>query len=176
MKFLTSFSPIRIFISGLLRISFSTPLLFVGGVIIWIVLRPAKAPPSAGDPPIWTIALISIPFLFFGVMVFAGGAGRIISAFSRNCFIAAGPPGVAVRYPVHGWFGRFSFSEYKLLWNDIRQIILYTYRINGIPSTTELRLQLRDGSTIKIDRNNFAASSKTLQAELLALKAQFARA
>lgn len=175
MKYLTSFSPIRISISGLLRILFGAPLILVGGVILWIVLQPPKAPPSAADPPLWSIGLISIPFLLVGVMVFAGGVGRLISASARNCYIAAGPPGVAFRYPVHGWFGRFSFSEHKLLWKDINQIILYTYRINGIPSTTELRLQLRDGSVIKIDRNNFAASSASLQRELLALKAQSAR-
>lgn len=176
MKYLTSFSPTRIFISGIWRFLFSAPLLFTGGVIIFIALQPSKAPPSAGDPPMWAMALIGVLFGLWGLMVFAGGMGRIISAFARDCFFAAGPPGVAIRYPVHGWFGRFSFSEHKLLWNDIRQIILYTYRINGIPSTTELRLQLRDGSYIKINRNNFVASSKTLQAELLALKAQFAPA
>ncbi len=170
MKFLTSFSPTRIFISGFLRILFSAPLLLVSYSIIWIVLRP-----GAAELPPWGLAPIGIIFLLFGVMVFAGGVGRIICAFARNCFIAAGPPGVALRYPVHGWFGRFSFSEHKLLWSDIREIVLYTYRINGIPSTTELRLQLRDGSVIKVDRNNFAASSATLQRELLALKARSTR-
>lgn len=174
MKYLTSYSPTRIFISGIWRILFSAPLLFTGSVLFFVAFRHPNAPPSAADPPMWIMAPIGFLFLLWGLMVFAGGVGRMISAFARNCFIAAGPPGVAVRYPIHGWFGRFSFSEHKLLWNDIRQIVLYTYRINGIPTTTELRLQIRDGSYIKINRNNFAASSKTLQGQLLALRAQFA--
>ncbi|HEY1735106.1 MAG TPA: hypothetical protein VGG12_00525 [Methylovirgula sp.] len=118
---------------------------------------------------------VAIPFLFFGVTIFAGGVGRLISASARSCYIAAGPPGVAVRYPLHRAFGRFSVTEYKLLWSDIRQIVLYTHHVNGIPTTTELRLQLRDGSLIKIDRCNFSASSATLQKEILALSEQAAR-
>lgn len=176
MTDLTSYAPIRIFFSGLLRILFSAPVFLVCYVVIHIVLHPPKTTASAADMPMWIIELIGLLFFLVGLLIFLGGVGRIVSAFMPRCFLRAGPEGLHLRFPLRGALGRFSLPEYKLAWAEIAQIGLFTYRINGIPTSSELRLHLRNGKTLKIERSLFAASSARLQAQLLALQAQGARA
>lgn len=169
---LTSYSPVRIFLSGVFRVLFSAPPFLVAGVFVAILLHPPKAAPTASDPPIWALGLIGLLFFVVGLSMLTGGIGRMISAFSRKCCFRTGPEGIVLRFPVRGWFGRYTVPEWKLRWDDVVQIYDFVYKINGIPTSSELRLRLRDGKTIKIPREYFAASPAVLAQHLPAMRPQ----
>jgi hypothetical protein len=53
----------------------------------------------------------------------------------------------------------------------VERIVHFTFRTNGIPTGTELRIHLKDGSRLTVERMYFSASVKRLQDELLAILA-----
>jgi hypothetical protein len=167
------YAPIRIVLTGLWRVVFGGAFIFVGGVAAYAFLHgPA---PSSADPPIWVIALIPVFFALIGAPAVASGVGRIASAFCRNCYLRGGPAGIAVRLPVRGWFGRFRVKTFAFGWDEIAKLIEFTHRINGIPSNHELRIVLRNGSRLIIERCYFSLSSAVLQERLLGLHPGAAR-
>lgn len=173
MQDVASYAPIRIVLTGLWRLVFGGAFIFVAGVAAYAFLH--GPPPSSADPPIWLIALIPVFFGLIGAVAAASGIGRIASAFCRNCYLRGGPGGIAVRLPVRGWFGRFRVKTFAFGWDEIDKLIEFTHRINGIPSSHELRILLRNGRRLDIERCYFSLSSAALQERLLAQYPRAAR-
>jgi hypothetical protein len=67
---------------------------------------------------------------------------------------------------VPGWFGRFRVREFLLRSSEIAELVHFTYRINGIPTSRELRIRPRQGALIKVPRYVFADSSEAIQVRL----------
>jgi len=166
------YAPARVIVSGIGRLIAAAIVLGLASLIVFILIRGTTAPPTASDPPPWAFGVIAGLFGFFGLLLLAGAVGRVVSAFARGCCIWASPDGMVLRFPVRGWFGRFSVREFRWRWSSIRQLVHMTHKINGIPTSTELRIELTDGSRVKIERYNFSDSSAVIQERLLAIKAR----
>jgi hypothetical protein len=72
---------------------------------------------------------------------------------------------------VQGWFGRFKLTEYNFQWSEIKQIVHFTHSVNLIPVSRELRIELETGKTVIIKRYYFSASVKSLQQQLMTIRA-----
>jgi hypothetical protein len=127
--------------------------------------------PSADDPPKWLIYMGVLLFVLLATLGLSSGVGRIISAGSRECFFRAGRDGIAIRMPRQGWFGRFHLAHYRLKWSEVERLVHFTYKTNGIPTATELRIYTRAGAMIRVERMYFSASVMGLQQQLLAIQA-----
>jgi hypothetical protein len=171
MTDVTAFSPARVFLSGLFRALFGAVIGLVAAVPVFIMVLESRGPHSATDTPIWLGVLVAALVGFASFCLLSSGIGRVISAFSRGCFLRAGSKGIRVRFPVQSWFGRFRLAEFELPWSEIAQVILFTYRISGIPSSTELRILLQDRKVLAIPRRYFSASPRKLQQTFLSIKA-----
>jgi hypothetical protein len=165
MEDVATYAPIRIVLTGVWRVAFGGLFLLLAAVTVFAFLH---APRSSADPPLWLLALIPVFFSLIGAAAVSSGMGRILSAFARNCYLRGGPDGIAVRMPVRGWFGRFRVMTFKFEWSEIDKLIEFTHRINGIPSSHELRIRLRNGRRLDIERCYFSVSSAAIQGLLLA--------
>jgi len=146
------------------------------GLLIWIGPNgEAGATRAPGDMPAWWMFLIGLVLAFVAFCIVTGGVGRMVSAFAENCYLRAGPDGVSIRLPMQGWFGRFKMTEYSFRWNEIKQLVHFTHRINFIPISRELRIELVAGNTVTIKRHYFSASVKNLQQQLLTIEASVGR-
>jgi hypothetical protein len=99
----------------------------------------------------------------------------VVSAFAKDCYFRAGPDGIAIRLPVQGWFGRYRMTEYNFRWSEIKQLVHFTHSLNLIPISRELRIELEDGRTAVIQRHYFLANVKSLQQQLLTIRASVGR-
>jgi hypothetical protein len=174
MQEVATCSPIRIVLTGLWRVMFGVAFIFIAAVAVYAFMHGPSSRSSA-DPPMWLIALIPVFFSLIGAVAAASGIGRIVSAFARNCYLRGGADGIAVRLPVRGWFGRFRVTTFHFRWDEIDKLIEFTHRINGIPSNHELRIRLRNGRRLDIERCYFSLSSAALQERLLDLHPRAAR-
>jgi len=171
LRDLTTYSRVRVFLSGLWRLMFGGVFAVMLYALAYAMAKTAGQPPSAADPPRWLIALVPVAFGLVALLCISSGAGRMVSAFAGNCFFRAGSRGISVRLPRRGWFGRFRLAEYWIEWPEVERIVHFTFRTNGIPTGTELRIHLKDGSRLTVERMYFSASVKRLQDELLAILA-----
>jgi len=53
----------------------------------------------------------------------------------------------------------------------VERLVHFTYRTNGIPTATELRIYTRAGTMIRVERMYFSASAMGLQSHLLTIQA-----
>jgi hypothetical protein len=172
---ITTYSPVRVFLSGVL------PLLMGGlfGLIVYALAfamaKTAAKPASSADPP---VGLLYGALVFLGLLAALGlstGLGRMVSAFARNCFFRAGRDGISIRLPKRRWFGRYRVVKYWLTWDEVDRIVHFTYKTNGIPTGSELRIYCKDKSLLRVERRYFSASVRRLQEELLAIQATVSR-
>jgi hypothetical protein len=119
--------------------------------------------------------LVGLVLGFTGFVITTGGLGRLVSAFAPDCYFRAGADGLAIRLPVQGWFGRFRMTEYNFQWGEIKQLVHFTQRLNLIPISRELRIELEDGKTVVIKRHYFSASVKSIQQKLMTIRASVGR-
>jgi hypothetical protein len=175
MHDLTTYSRPRVFLSGLWRLIFGG--FFAVGIygLVYALMKTSAQPHSAADPPRWLLYLVGSLFVLGTAAVLSSGAGLIISAFSTQCFFRAGRDGISVRMPKRSWFGRFRLAEYWLKWNEVDRMVHFTYRTNGIPMSTELRIHLLNGTRLTVERRYFSASVRRLQEQLLAIQASVER-
>jgi len=176
MRELTAYAPIRVALTGIWRVIFGALLGVPAGLLIWI--GPAGEPGAAraaGDMPPWWMFVVGLVLAFVAFVFITGGVGRIVSAFSRECYFLAGPQGVAIKMPKRGRFGRFSLIEYNFKWNEIQQLVQFTHRVNLIPVSRELRIHLMDGKTVAIERFYFSANVISLQEQLVTIGASVGR-
>ena len=170
MQDLTSYSPIRVALTGIWRVIFGALLAVPGVAFIWI--GPNGEPGATrtpGDMPVWWMFVVGLVLAFVAFSFIAGGVGRIISAFAQDCYFRAGAEGIAFRIPKQGWFGRFKLTEYAFRWNEIKQLMHFTHSINLIPVSRELQVHLPEGKPVIVPRFYFKASVKRLQEQLLAI-------
>jgi len=168
MQEIATYAPIRIALTGLWRVAF-------GGALVWLAAVGAlhtfpHGPRSATDPSLLVSVLMPLGFSLVGLMIALPGIGRIASAFSRDCYLRGGPAGISVRIPMRGWFGRFRVRAFHFGWDEIDRLVDFTYRINGIPTSHELRIHLRNGSRLKIEGSFFSLSPAAIQSLLLAMQ------
>ena len=176
MQDVTPYAPVRIALLGFLRMIFGLIVAVPAGLLIWIGPNgEAGATRAPGDMPAWWMFLIGLVLAFVAFCIVTGGVGRMVSAFAEDCYLRAGPDGVSIRFPMQGWFGRFKLTEYSFRWNEIKQLVHFTHRINFIPVSRELQIELVAGKTITIKRHYFSASVKNLQQQLLTIQASVGR-
>lgn len=168
---LTSYSPVRVLLSGFLRTIFGLFAALIPGVLIWAVLSGDIGSQKPGDLPPWAMLSVGAVLGLVVLAILAGGMGRMVSAFAGGCYFRAGHDGLAVRFPQQGWFGRYTVNVYRFQWSEIEQIVHFTHRINFIPVATALRICPVGGKMIEVERRYFAKSSRQLQKDLLALQA-----
>jgi hypothetical protein len=65
--------------------------------------------------------------------------------------------------------------EYRFKWEEIKQLVHFTHRINLIPVSRELRIEPREGKTVVVERFYFSESIKEIQRRLLAVQASAGR-
>jgi len=172
----TTYAPVRIALLGILRFIFGLLVAVPAGLLIWIGPNgEAGAPHNPGDMPPWWMFFVGLVLGFVAFAIAAGGVGRVVSAFAKDCYFRAGPEGIAIRLPVQGWFGRFRMTEYNFRWSEIRQLVHFTHSINLIPISRELRIELEDGKTVTIKRHYFSANVKSLQQQLLTIRTSVGR-
>jgi MFS family permease len=171
MQDVTTYAPVRIAMLGILRAIFGLLVALMGVVAVWATASGDSAPRQPGDMPSWWMSLVGLVLGFVGFAIASGGLGRLVSAFAKDCYFRAGPDGLAIRLPVQGWFGRFRLTEYNFQWAEIKQLVHFTHSINLIPVSRELRIELEDGKRVVIQRHYFSASVKTLQQQLLTIRA-----
>jgi hypothetical protein len=171
MQDVTTYAPVRIALLGILRAIFGLLVALMGVVAVWATASGDSAPRQPGDMPSWWMFFIGLMLGFAAFCIFSGGVGRVLSAFAKDCYFRAGPDGLAIRLPVQGWFGRFRLTEYNFQWGEIKQLVHFTHSVNLIPVSRELRIELVEGKTVTIQRHYFSASVKTLQQQLLTIRA-----
>jgi len=172
----TTYAPARIVLLGILRLTFGLLLAVPAATIIWIGPNGEPgAPRQPGDlGPLWFF-FVGLVLGFVAFAIAAGGVGRVVSAFAKDCYFRAGPDGIAIRLPVQGWFGRYRMTEYNFRWSEIKQLVHFTHSLNLIPISRELRIELEDGRTAVIQRHYFLANVKSLQQQLLTIRASVGR-
>lgn len=175
MQSVTSYAPARIVLLAVARIIFGLLVGTMGAAVAWGAAHGEMKPTQPGDMPSWWMFLVGAALAFMGFCFVSGGLGRAVSAFARNCYIMAGPDGIAVRVPKQGWFGRFRMVEYVLRWNEIRQVVRFVQRINLIPVSSELRIEPQTGKRVAIPRHYFEASVKEIQQRLVAIQTTYGR-
>jgi hypothetical protein len=163
---ITSYAPARIVTLGVARLIFGLLLGLMGGLAIWGSLAGEMNPTKPGDMPAWWMGLVGAALAFTGFCYVSGAVGRIISAFAKYCYFSGGPAGMIFRVPKQGWFGRFRVVDYNFAWNEVSRLVHFTNRVNFIPISTELRIELKNGKRVSIPRHYFTMSSKEIQERL----------
>ena len=166
----TIYSPVRVFLAGLWRLLFGVLIGFSTFALFFAMVKTSGEPASAADPPRWLIPLAGAFLGLLSLAVMSGGLGRMISAFAGNCYFRAGRDGISVRFPRQKWFGRFRVTSYWLKWSEVDRIVHFTFKTNGIPTGTELRIHLNDGTRLTVDRMYFSASIWSIQQQLLSIR------
>lgn len=173
MQDVTNYSPIRVAMAGIRRLIFGALLAVPGVAFIW--LGPNGDPGATrapGDMPVWWMFVVGLAISFAAFCFISGGAGRVISAFARDCYFRAGLEGIAIRVPRQGWFGVFKMMVYQYKWEDVERITSATNSINFIPIGSELKIRVLGGKEITIERYYFSSSARKLSAEFLAARAR----
>ena len=166
MQPVTRYARARIVLLGLIKAVFGLMVLGMGALVLWVTAGGEMQPTKPGDMPHWWMYVVGAAFAFGGLALLAGGLGKMASALARNCLFMAGPEGIAIRLPKQGWFGRFRVVEYDLKWNQIAQFVRFINRVNLIPVSSELRIELNAGGTVAIARHYFRDSVKAIQQKL----------
>jgi len=170
----TRYAPVRIALLGMVRAFFGLLVAGMGGLALWVASAGEMTPKQPGDMPAWWMVLVGAGLSLVGLMILAGGLGRVLSAFASDCYFKAGREGIAVRLPRQRSFGRFSIEEHRMKWEDIEQITPRTIRVNMIPVAWELQIRQYGGKEITIKRYYFSASVKRMSEELAAIAARTA--
>ncbi len=166
MKDVAIFSTGRIFIRGFFKAAFGALFLLPALALGYSVFFEPK---TVGDDRF--VMLIPVVLLLLFGLNLPGGIGRMISAFrAKDYYLRAGPEGIAARLPRYKLFGRFRVLNYFIRWDDLAKVVDFTYRVNGIPTSRQLRITLKDRSVLNLDAFFFSESIATIQQRLLALQ------
>lgn len=175
MQDITTYAPMRVALVGFGRILFGLLLGLPAVALIWMAIAGEAKPTHPGDMPGWWAYVLGAAFAFGALAQLFSGIGRLVAAFSSECFFRAGPGGIAIRLPKIRWFGHFRIVEYRFAWPEISRLVHFTRKVNGIPMSRELRFELVNGKRLSIERYMFSASIKTIQKELLSIQTFVAR-
>ena len=146
---IASFSPGRVFRSGLGRTISSLIMAAIFGAIIFVFAQ-------AGAPA----ALFIFLGLFFliAVMMFFNGIGRMRAASSKDIYFRAGPGGIFLRFPVELWVS-YPVYNYHVRWEDVAQLQWFIRKL----SSDELRIFLKSGGRLTVPSYLFDKSAGTLR-------------
>jgi len=170
------YAPVRVFLAGLGRLIFGGVFLTVCVVLFYIYLTERGALPSdrSTEEMVPALPLVGAAFGLVALLILPGAIGRILSAFDRGYYIRGGISGVEICMPRRRWWGRYRRGTWRSRWEDIEKIVHYTSRINGIPSSQELRIYLVGGGRLRVERYVFAESVASIQRALLEIRARWA--
>lgn len=175
MESIAAYAPLRIALLGLVRTLFGLMIGVMAALTLWACWAGEMKPQNPGDMPAWWMYLVGAGLGFGAFCLVTGGIGRVVGAFARGCYFRAGQPGIAIRLPKMGWFGLFKVVEYRLGWENVKQIVHFTHRVNLIPVARELRIELYSGGTVVVERHFFSTGVKDIQQRLLAIQPVGAR-
>lgn len=159
-----TFSPARVLARGLLKTMAGAPFLLLALFLVWFAFSQVE-----GDDRAIFLAVAAFVLLF--ALHVPGGIGRMISSSAKGCYLRAGHEGIDAQIPRYKLFGRFAVVRYFITWNKVAEIVNFTYRLNGIPTTRELQIRLRDGTCLAIASWLFAEDIPVIQQRLLAVQA-----
>jgi hypothetical protein len=172
------YAPARIVLAGLRYalfggIALSIPLLigyFVGRSLIAQTVDPEVRESLPG------LLAASVVFALFALMTLPKGVGLLCSAFAKNCYLRADRDGIALRYPLQGWLGRYRVRAFQFGWGEIEKPENHVFGFAGIPVGRELRIIDRKGGQIRIERYYFAERVETIRQRLLDIRAGWVEA
>jgi len=166
-----SYSPARIALLGSVRIVIGLLVAAVAVLTLWETSAGNVKPGEASILPHWWMYAVCAALIAGALCLITGGVGRIVSSFADDCYFCAGLEGIAVRLPRQGWFGRFRLTEYRIHWDEIRQLVCTTHRVNMIPVGRELRIVRNEGKPITIERHFFTTDVREIQGKLMTIRA-----
>lgn len=105
-----------------------------------------------------------------GFLFFSAGVRRLFAAFEKDCWLRAGPEGIAWRLPGRAraktlWCA-YDMDERSIGWKDVQGLQLVEHRINGIPTGTDLAIVATNGWRKRLDRAYFQESAAHIRAAI----------
>lgn len=163
------FAPVRVFLVGVGRLIFGGVFLAVAAVLFYIYFTERHSLPGdrSTQEMVPALPIVGGVFAIVALLILAGAIGRILSAFSRRYYFRSGLSGIEICMPVRRWWGRYRPGIWHFRWEEIAKLVHFTSKINGIPTSTELRIQLTDGKRLRVERYVFSQSVATIQHLLL---------
>jgi hypothetical protein len=154
-------------VRGLFSLFFGLVVLAVAALLLYLGLfKPDKEMP-------WWAFLIGFTLLFlFGWFSFTDGVRRLQEAFQGGCYLRAGPNGIALRVPGNPTWSSlrltYRMMEAELPWSKIKQYHPWVRRVNGIPTSSQVRFELAGGGWYYIDMAYFRESRQQVVANITA--------
>jgi hypothetical protein len=103
-----------------------------------------------------------------GVLFLVIGIRRVREALEKNCWLRAGPEGLAWRLPGRGHWKTlwcvYPVDEYFVAWKDVEGFTLWKHSINGIPTGSDLVLIAKKGWRKTFERAYFRESADVIHA------------
>jgi len=170
------YAPFRVFLAGLGRLAIGGVFLATCVLVFYIYFSERGSLPAdrSTQEMVPVLPAVGAAFGLIALLVLPGAIGRIVSAFAKGFYIRAGLSGIEIRMPRRRWWGRYRRGTWRSRWDEIAKIVHYTSRINGIPSSQELRIELVGGSRLRIERYVFSESVASIQKSLLEIRARWA--
>jgi tetratricopeptide (TPR) repeat protein len=175
MTDVAKFAPGRILLSGLGRLAIGGIALGMAGLIAYLLdLDRSAHPDNAATSDVLPALLGAIAvFSLIALLILPGAIGRIRSAFAKGCYFRAGAAGIEICLPRRRWWGRYDLPTYRFRWEEIDKLVDFTHRVSGIPTGRELRIELADGSRLRVERFYFSESVAAIQERLLDIRAHW---
>ena len=169
------FAPFRILLMGLGRLAIAGIALGIAGLIAYLLhLDRSAHPDNASTSDVLPALLGAIAvFSLIALLILPGAIGRMRSAFARGCFFRASTTGIEICLPRRRWWGRYDLPTYRFRWEEIDKLVHFTHRVNGIPTARELRIELADGSLLRIEWFYFSESVAEILERLLDIRAHW---
>src|SRR5579872_1110075 len=134
------YAPIRLVISGLFNLFFGSLFFGVAGIVVYAVWWSYQPHTQHIDPAPWPLVFAAvIPFLL-SLPGLSAALKRLVGAFARGCYLRAGRQGIELRMPTERYAFRFRIERRFLAWPEIKDVQRHVFKINGIPTSSSLRL------------------------------------
>lgn len=98
----------------------------------------------------WALLIVAIMPLAIGGFSFTEGVRRAQAAFEKDCWLKAGPEGIAFRLPGrarrNALFLTYDIMERTILWSDVVRYYPRVEKVNGITTSRNLVFETRQGN------------------------------
>jgi hypothetical protein len=123
------------------------------------------------DQPTWWWFAVGIGLPGLSIAAALGGITLFLSALTVNCYLKAGPIGLAARVPVRSWYGMYHTRELKLRWDEIQAFVHYVEIGGPLKAKTELRVLGDSGETLLISETFFDVSVNEMLTRIKSIRA-----